>query len=343
MFRKFISLAVILCMIITLAACNSSDATKDQADKIATTEQATVDEIAAEEETEKETEEETKKPTEKETEKKDKEDETQADEELDEEIEFEEVELNQRCKHSWKAATCTEPKTCSKCDGTEGRPLGHDWLDATCNNPKTCRKCKQTIGRALGHSWKNATCTEPKTCRNCNQTTGRALGHDYSDATCTDASECYVCGKRYGSALGHSWKAATCTNPEQCSRCYETYGYPKRHNVYSDGRCGSCNRYFNVVMDLAANNYNSETVYGGVKFSLDYLPVSSLNEFRVYKYNRNNCDIYYTNTSGSFEGKLHSLEPGDYVVEFSYTDGGYWNGNSFVYTGGTYTNYLTVE
>lgn len=29
------------------------------------------------------------------------------------------------CAHSWQTATCTEPKTCSICGATEGKPLGH--------------------------------------------------------------------------------------------------------------------------------------------------------------------------------------------------------------------------
>lgn len=36
------------------------------------------------------------------------------------------------CKHLWKDATCTEPKTCSKCGETEGEALGHtlgNWED----------------------------------------------------------------------------------------------------------------------------------------------------------------------------------------------------------------------
>ena len=30
-------------------------------------------------------------------------------------------------KHTWEDATCTTPKTCSKCGETEGEPLGHKW------------------------------------------------------------------------------------------------------------------------------------------------------------------------------------------------------------------------
>ena len=55
-------------------------------------------------------------------------------------------------EHSWIDATCTEPKTCSKCGETEGEPLGHEWVEATCDNPKTCSVCGQTEGEALGHT-----------------------------------------------------------------------------------------------------------------------------------------------------------------------------------------------
>ena len=39
------------------------------------------------------------------------------------------------CSHSWKAATCTVPKTCTKCNVTEGNALGHSYEDGSC---KTC-------------------------------------------------------------------------------------------------------------------------------------------------------------------------------------------------------------
>ena len=55
--------------------------------------------------------------------------------------------------HDWKAATCTDPKTCDRCHITEGEALGHDWKDATCTDPKTCNRCHTTDGDALGHDW----------------------------------------------------------------------------------------------------------------------------------------------------------------------------------------------
>ena len=39
------------------------------------------------------------------------------------------------CKHEWQDATCTEPKTCSKCGETQTRSvdaLGHDYVDDEC-------------------------------------------------------------------------------------------------------------------------------------------------------------------------------------------------------------------
>lgn len=57
--------------------------------------------------------------------------------------------------HEWKEATCTEPKTCSKCNKTEGEPLGHEWKEATCTEPKTCARCGAVEGEALGHTASN--------------------------------------------------------------------------------------------------------------------------------------------------------------------------------------------
>ena len=89
--------------------------------------------------------------------------------------------------HSFSAATCTAPKTCS-CGATEGTANGHTWNPATCTAPKTC-SCGATEGSANGHAWKSATCSEPKTCTVCRATSGLAAGHSFSGGKCTS------CGK----------------------------------------------------------------------------------------------------------------------------------------------------
>ena len=106
------------------------------------------------------------------------------------------------CSHSWKAATCTAPKTCSKCGTTEGGAAGHNWSDATCTAPKTCKTCNATEGSAAGHSWKDATCTTPKTCSKCGATEGSAAGHSYSNGTC---SVCGTADPNYNPLTDGAW------------------------------------------------------------------------------------------------------------------------------------------
>lgn len=56
-----------------------------------------------------------------------------------------------QCSHTYKDATCSAPKTCSKCGATEGNAAGHSWNDATCTAPKTCKKCGATNGEVIAH------------------------------------------------------------------------------------------------------------------------------------------------------------------------------------------------
>ncbi len=132
--------------------------------------------------------------------------------------------------HSWNNATCSSPKTCSRCNATEGAALGHDWQKATCDDPKTCSRCNATEGAALGHDWQDATCDDPKTCSRCNATEGAALGHDWQKATCDTPKTCSKCNATEGTALGHDWQDATCDTPKACSRCNATEGTTLDHD-----------------------------------------------------------------------------------------------------------------
>ena len=96
---------------------------------------------------------------------------------------------NQVCtSHTYAAATCTAPKTCTKCGYTEGEPLGHDLVhhekeDPTCTKKghkayDTCTRCDYTTYQeipALGHEWVDATTEAPKTCTRCKETVGEKL------------------------------------------------------------------------------------------------------------------------------------------------------------------------
>ena len=129
------------------------------------------------------------------------------------------------CEHDWTDATCTEPKTCSKCGETDGEALGHNAIEVfgqapTCTEPGQtnfiyCDVCDKNLSEAkeiapLGHTeetvaGKAATCTEAgktdgKKCTVCGVTTVEqtaidALGHKAGedDGDVTTAVTCERC------------------------------------------------------------------------------------------------------------------------------------------------------
>lgn len=131
--------------------------------------------------------------------------------------------------HTWKDATCTDPKTCSDCGETEGEPTGHSWKAATCTEPKTCTICGKTEGDLAEHIWEEATCTTLKTCTVCGKTEGGLSEHTWEEATCTTPKTCTICGKTEGNPAEHIWEAATCTNPKTCTLCGATEGESLGH------------------------------------------------------------------------------------------------------------------
>lgn len=99
------------------------------------------------------------------------------------------ISLTGCCMHSWTEATCTEPKTCSKCGAIEGAAKGHTFHEATCNAPKTCDVCGYTEGEKLEHHFLEATCDNPETCEYCGLTKGEALGHTTKLGICSRCNE----------------------------------------------------------------------------------------------------------------------------------------------------------
>ena len=110
------------------------------------------------------------------------------------------------CNHEWTDATCTNPQKCSKCNITNGQPIGHNFSAATCQTPKQCIVCGTTEGEVLAHNWTAATCSTPKTCTVCNVTEGEKLAHtptnewvtqktDYVYAETVKIQTCSVCGE----------------------------------------------------------------------------------------------------------------------------------------------------
>ncbi len=76
---------------------------------------------------------------------------------------FAPVPLDPNCEHSFMAATCTAPKTCLNCGGTEGKPRAkHVFMEASCSEPSTCFYCDATVGEPLPHTFVDGSC---KVCR----------------------------------------------------------------------------------------------------------------------------------------------------------------------------------
>ena len=106
------------------------------------------------------------------------------------------------CDHQWVAADCVTPKTCEKCQITEGEAWGHTWQDASCESAKTCGVCGATEGEPLGHVFMSASCIVPETCVQCGESRGESLGHSFGEWVVegdTMSHTCEVCG--YAEAL----------------------------------------------------------------------------------------------------------------------------------------------
>ena len=160
--------------------------------------------------------------------------------------------------HSWAAATCYVPKTCTACAATEGdvvhQPVPLHAVSPSCTETgltegSQCTLCQlvllaqQTIP-ANGHNYQDATCETAKTCKTCATTEGDPLGHSEqilaavapscTDTGLTEGKRCTRCEKtllaqQVLEALGHSWLDATCTDPKTCAACAVTEGEAMGH------------------------------------------------------------------------------------------------------------------
>ena len=87
--------------------------------------------------------------------------------------------------HDWVDATCTNPKACSRCDATEGTPLGHDFADVWSSDASghwhACSRCDAKDGEATHTPDREAaTETDPIKCSVCDYIITPALGmQDY--------------------------------------------------------------------------------------------------------------------------------------------------------------------
>ncbi len=161
------------------------------------------------------------------------------------------------------AATCTKTGLtigmyCSTCkevlvEQVEIPMLEHTYIAATCENPATCSVCGATNGGTLDHEfgdWQKVSDTEEKReCKNCDHSEIKAIAHTHSygswevttNATCTatgvESRKC-SCGEeetRVISALNHSfddwYKTSDTEEKRECKNCdyFETRTVSSSH------------------------------------------------------------------------------------------------------------------
>ena len=192
------------------------------------------------------------------------------------------------CSHVWKEATCTAPKTCTRCKTTEGKALGHSYIyNKDVTNKKgnnryhylKCERCgdekrenhtsltKCTVCgylKSCSHVWKEATCTAPKTCTKCGITEGEKLDHEfvYTSGTKTEKTHVLNC-KNKGCTETKEEDHIYTSSETVCDVCkYERkiqecawfdheFGYFIEDNDYHAYRCIKCGK-----KELVEHNFN---------------------------------------------------------------------------------------
>ena len=216
--------------------------------------------------------------------------------------------------HTWDAANCISPKTCSECGETQGEALGHTWKDATCTAAKTCAACGETQGEALGHTWKDATCTAARTCTACGETQGEALGHDTVGLTCTNDATCSRCNALIR-APGHDLTEATCNKPAKCKVCGETQGKALGHTSTS-GVCSRCGLEIYETISGRGDDVLSGIAVGDGIYRVHFTH-SGRRNFVVKSYDAANDRELLINEIGSYNGYVLLAGTGPYAFEIT--------------------------
>lgn len=140
--------------------------------------------------------------------------------------------------HDFAPATCTTPKTCSRCDATEGTALDHDFADVWSSDASghwhACSRCDAKDGEAAHTPDREAaTETDPIKCSECDYIITAALGHTHSltkveanAPTCTEDGNieyytCSGCSKLFADATGNVEITADKTVDKATGHTYE--------------------------------------------------------------------------------------------------------------------------
>ncbi len=190
--------------------------------------------------------------------------------------------------HSYKGVV-TEPDcvnggyttyTCTACgDSYKGNytaALGHSWIAADCDTPKTCSVCGTTEGEALGHKYDNDCDADCNTCG----ATRTPADHQYVESIVANANcgydgmakhTCSVCGDSYITAIsatGAHKYSNDCDN--RCNVCNKIREVGDHRYVGVETKtptctetgvttytCSSCGVSYTEAIPVVAHSYNA--------------------------------------------------------------------------------------
>lgn len=243
------------------------------------------------------------------------------------------------CEHEWEEATCETPKTCKKCNATDGEKLGHDWKAPTCTTAKVCTKCGKVEGEPLGHITPNLSCENKDVCTRCGETID-ALGHKWKEATCETPKTCERCGAIEGEALGHEPTdpvektiiEATCTEGGTvaeivyCSRCNSELSKKEKttaalgHTV-AFGVCERCkSEIYEPIKGNGDDVVTNITLGDGIYRA--HVTYTGRSNFVIWLYDKNDDRDLLVNEIGSYDGYVYLN--GESPLTFEISSSGPW-------------------
>ena len=152
-----------------------------------------------------------------------------------------ECEEEREITHSFKDATCTEPKTCTVCSLTEGEPNGHTPSadDGDCTTPVSCSICQATVVEARAEHEAledDGNCMTAIYCKHCEQIAIEATQEHKS-------SEEYIANESH-----HWYNCVTTGCKAELVKSEHTWTYEKVNNeVHKRLSCNECSYEANVL------------------------------------------------------------------------------------------------
>ena len=193
----------------------------------------------------------------------------------------------EECEHEWNDATCTEPKTCSKCGATEGEanPDAHEWDEGKVTTEPTCSKagvktftCKHNAQHTKteevavdenAHNWGEAeytwaedgsSCTATRVCKN-NETHKETADAEITSKTVKDAT-CEEKGEtEYTAIFDVDWAAKQTKTVADISEKGHDWGEPEYKWADDGSSCEAkrvCNRNQQHIENAEATEIKSE-------------------------------------------------------------------------------------